>query len=97
MRGTILLVTAAAVVVAMMASTSLAVARGNPKVIEGGVLPVPPACDPGQGETSGTTPSTDPDEPDFGAVQGPEIGLGGTTCFVPLPDEALPEEEVPEF
>ena len=95
MRGTILLVTAAAVVVAMMASTSLAVARGNPKVIEGGLLPVP-ACDPGQGETSGTTPSTDPDEPDFGVVQGPKIGLGGTTCFVPLPDEALPEE-VPEF
>ena len=96
MRGTILLVTAATiVVVAMMASTSLAVAQGNPKVIEG-VLPVP-ACDPGQGETSGTTPFTDPAEPDFGAVQGAEIGPGGTTCFVPLPEEALPDDEVLEF
>ena len=98
-RITRLVTVVAMMVVMVMASTSLAVAQGNPKVLEGGVLPVPKACDPGQGETSGTKRSTAPDKPDFGAVQGVEFGPGGTTCFVPLPEDALPEdeEEVPEF
>ena len=83
MRRSVLLITSAAVVVAMMASTSPALARGNPRVVED-VLPVP-ACDPGQGGTRGT---------DAHGVLEPEIGLGGTTCFVPLPAQALePGEE----
>ena len=83
MRRLVVLITSAAVVVVMMTTTSPAVAQGNPRVIDF-VLPVP-ACDPGQGGTRGT---------DAHGVQEPEVGLGGTTCFVPLPAQALePGEE----
>ena len=87
MRRTISLLTAVAAVVAtMMASTRLAVAQGNPRAVEGAILF--PACELGQGETSGTRKPADPDEPVFGAVQGAEFGTGGITCSVPLPVEA---------
>jgi len=83
MRRLVLLITSAAVVVLMMASASPAAARGNPRVLED-VLPVP-ACDPGQGGTRGT---------DAHGVIEPEVAPGGTTCFVPLPAQALePGEE----
>ena len=102
MRRTILLLTAAAAVVAtMMATTSLAVAQGKgPKLTEGVLQLInekkgKQACDPGEGETSGTTPSTNPAEPDFGAVHGG--GFGFSSCYVTLPPQVLPIEEDPEF
>ena len=59
-----------------------------------------PACDPGQGETSGDTRSknlsTNPNERPFGAVhevKEGEIGIGGPMCSVPLPEAALIIEE----
>ena len=98
MRRTISLLTAAAAVVAtMMASTSLAVAQGNPqgnpKALEGAQLVDAAACEPGQGETSGTKKPDSGTRP-FGAVhEVGEIGIG-PECSVPLPDAALFVEDL---
>ena len=98
MRRLVLLLTSAAVVIVMvMASTNTAAARGNPRAVEG-VLPVPPArggsaidnanpaCDQGQGGTRGTRAH---------GLQEPEVFGGATTCFVPLPPQALEPGEEP--
>jgi hypothetical protein len=90
LRRTISLLTAAAAVVATMtASTSLAVAQGNPqgnpKALEGAQLVDAAACEPGQGETSGTKKPDSGTRP-FGAVHEPGFFV---PCSVPLPDAAL--------
>jgi hypothetical protein len=103
MRRLVLLLTSAAVVVVMvMASTNTAAAQGNPHAGEG-VLPVPPAgegsaiddttaCDLGQGGTRGTDLGQGGTRA-HGLLES-EVGIGATTCFVPLPAQALePGEE----
>jgi hypothetical protein len=100
LRRTIFLLTAAAAVVAtMLASTSLAVAQGNPQghpeALEG-AIDVDPACATGQGETSGDRrpqhPTTKPEQRVFGAVHEREeggFGIPVPECSVPLPSPAL--------
>jgi hypothetical protein len=92
-RITRLVTVVAMMVVMVMASTNTAAAQGNPLTVSG-VLPVPPenerrnersaiddttACDLGQGGTGGTRGTRA-----HGLLES-EFGVGGTTCFVPLP------------
>ena len=90
-----LLAAVAAVVATMLASTSLAAAQGNPKAdIEAGAINVGRACNPGEGETSGTKKPDTGTRP-FGAVhEAGEIGIFGPECSVPLPDAALVVDDV---
>ena len=91
-RITRLVTVVAMMVVMVMASTNTAAAQGNPLTVSG-VLPAPPdpenerrnersaifgttVCDLGPGGTGGTRA--------HGLLES-EFGVGGTTCFVPLP------------
>ena len=83
MRRLVLVLTVALVMAATMVAlvASPAVAKGPPNVVEGTLLPVPHACNPGKGGISG---------PAGTGVQTPsDVGIGATGCFVRLPEAAV--------